>query len=336
MKKYKNGLVLGKMYPVTLGHIYLINTAIENCKTVHVIITHNSTQSIPGQVRYDALNKIYKNNSNVIIYLISDEGLPQSDSECESLDEFYSYWIPLVYSNVDELDVVFTSEDYGDSFAKYLNVEHYLVDKERINYPISGTKVRSNPFENWNFIPDEMKRFFIKRVAIMGPESVGKSTLTQNLANILNTNFVIEYGRLIYEINNSIELKDFIPISKGRQEIEDWIINSSNKYLICDTEDITTYIFSKLFFPNEYKSIESYFIDSIKSKPKYDLYILLKPDVNGVQDGTRKFLDSRVDHYQIIKSELISNNCNFIEIGGNWKERQEKSIEEILKLNIGK
>ena len=36
MKKYKNGLVLGKMYPVTLGHLHLIDTAIENA-TTHLV-----------------------------------------------------------------------------------------------------------------------------------------------------------------------------------------------------------------------------------------------------------------------------------------------------------
>ena len=38
-----------------------------------------------------------------------------------------------------------------------------------------------------------MRPFFVKRVVIMGPESVGKSTLTKNLAKHYNTNFVEEY-----------------------------------------------------------------------------------------------------------------------------------------------
>ena len=330
--KYKNSLVLGKMFPVTKGHLYLIDTALSQSEMVHVIITHNPSQSIPGEVRFEALKLCYDKVTNIKIYCVSDENLPAYDYECETLDEFYSYWIPLVYSQVDALDAVFTSEKYGDDFARYLGVEHVLVDQERKSVPISGTMVRNNPFKNWEFIPQSMRPFFVKRIAIMGPESVGKSTLTKNVSNNLGTNFVPEYGRLVYEINNSVTIDDFIPISKGRQEIEDWMIKYSKKYIICDTEDITTYLFSKMYCPNEYKKVEPYFLDVLKTKPKYDLYILLKPDCEGVQDGTRNFLEERMDHYDVIKSELINRGCNFVEVDGDWDERYKESLRLINEL----
>lgn len=331
--KYKNSLVLGKFYCVHLGHLFLIDTAISESEFVDVIITHNNSQFIPGEFRYSVLKEIYGNNNKVKIHLVSDDGMPQHDNECSSLDEFYSYWVPLVYSQVERLDAVFTSEDYGDDFARYLGIEHRLVDKERIKYPISGTKARNNPLDNWHFMPYEMRSFFIKRVALMGPESVGKSTLTENLSKFYKTNFVEEYGRTVFESNgNKISIDDFIPISKGRQDIENKNIRNSNKVIFCDTEDITTYLFSKMFFPNEYQKVEKYFKWSFLNKPKYDLYILLKPDCDGIQDGTRQFLDNRWNHYNEIKKELESQNCNFIEVEGNWDNRLKQSIKEINKI----
>lgn len=333
MKKFKNSLVLGKMYPFTKGHQYLIDYALTKSEIVHVIITHNTSQTIPGEVRFNAIKETYKKNNKVKVYSVSDEGLPAYDHECETLDEFYSYWVPLVYSQISELDAVFTSENYGDDFAKYLGVTHVLVDKDRINVPISGTMIRKDPHKYWNYIADTMKPFFVKRIAIMGPESAGKSTMTKNVSNNLGTNFVPEYGRLIYEINNSVTIDDFIPISKGRQEIEDWMIKYSKKYLICDTEDITTYIFSKMYCPDEYKKVEPYFLNALKTKPKYDLYILLKPDCEAVQDGTRNFLEERWNHYDVIKSELIKYDCNFVEVGGsNWDDRQKQVLKLINEI----
>jgi HTH-type transcriptional repressor of NAD biosynthesis genes len=329
---FKNSLVLGKFFPCHLGHLYLIDTAISQSEMVHVIMTHNLSQSIPGEVRFEALNAIYGNNPKVKIYSVSDEGLPQYDSECETLDQFYSYWVPLVYNQVEELDAVFTSEDYGDDFARYLGVKHILVDKERSKVPVSGTLVRSNPFQYWDFIPEPMKPHFVKRIVIMGPESCGKSTLTQNLANHYQTNFVIEYGRLVYENNGGVTIDDFIPISKGRQDLEDWMIKNSNKLLFCDTEDITTYLFSKMFYPDEYYKVEEYFKEALNSKPKYDLYILLSPDCDAVQDGTRQFLDDRWEHYDMIKNELVQSQCNFVEIGGDWDNRFKESKKLINDL----
>ena len=329
-KKYKNGLVLGKFYPPHNGHLYLIDTAIDNSEHVHVVCTHNKSQTIPGEVRVKALQEIYKDNQNVTIYSVSDDGLPQYDYECKSLDEFYSYWVPLVYNNIKELDVVFTSENYGDDFSRYLGVEHYLVDKERKKYPISGTKIRTNPLSNWSFIPDEVKPFFVKRVAIMGPESVGKSTLTQNLAKWFNTTYVEEYGRTVYENNgNTVSINDFIPISEGRQKIEDERIKKANKLLICDTEDITTYLFTEMYHPQSCEYVKKWFENKIKTKPKYDLYILLRPDCDAIQDGTRQFLESRWEHYYKIKAELVKNGCYFQEVDGDWDKRFSFSAEFI-------
>jgi len=332
-KKYKNGLVLGKFLPPHRGHLYLIDTAIESCDMVHVVATHNDTQPIPGKLRVDTLIEIYKNNPNVSIHSVDDSGLPQHDSECDTLDEFYSHWVPLVYNNVKELDVVFTSEDYGSDFAKYLEIEHVLVDKERLKYPVSGTKIRTNPFDNWEFIPDEIKPFFIKRIAIMGPESTGKSTLSKKLSTYFKTVFVPEYGRYVYENNgNKISIDDFIPISEGRQSLEDWLITKANKVIFCDTEDITTYIFSKMFFEKEYKSKEFWFLDKMKNK--FDLYILMKPECKAVQDGTRSFLEERWEHYEEIKKELTKQGCNYIEVGGEeWDERFDTCVE-IMRSNF--
>jgi HTH-type transcriptional repressor of NAD biosynthesis genes len=319
-----------KAYPPHLGHVYLIDTAIENSENVNVLLCYNNRQNIPGEIRFNALKSIFRDNKNVNIQLVYDGDLPQYDWECESLDEFYSYWVPFVYKHVDELDAVFTSEDYGDDFAKYLGIEHYLVDKERKKYPISATKIRTNPLKSWEYIPKEIKPYFVKRVALMGPESVGKSTLTINLAKYFETNCVEEWGRTVFENNgNTISLDDFIPVSKGRQELEDLKIKESNKLIFCDTEDITTYLFSKMYYPENYQQIESYFLKVLDEKDNYDLYLLLKPDCECVQDGTRQFLEERKEHYEQIKQELVNRKCNFFEIEGDWNKRLLDSIKII-------
>ncbi len=52
---------------------------------------------------------------------------------------------------------------------------------------ISGGQIRENPFRYWEYIPTEVKPFFVRTVAILGGESSGKSTLVNKLANIFNT-----------------------------------------------------------------------------------------------------------------------------------------------------
>lgn len=331
-KRFKNGLVLGKFLPPHKGHLYLIDTALNNCETVHLMVCHNPSQPIDGNLRYNALKNIY-NGKNINIYNFNDSHLPQYENECDTLDEFYDGWVNAVYSLINDLDVVFTSEDYGDDFANYLGVEHYLVDKERVKYPVSGTKIRTNPFEYWHFIPNEIKPHFVKRIAIMGPESCGKSTLTENLAKYYSTNFVHEYGRDIWEkYDGGLKIKNFKEISLGRQDLEDKLIYESNKIIISDTEDITTYIFSKMYCPDTYTDLEEWFLKRIESQYPYDIYILLSPDCEAVQDGTRQHLNERWEHFEEIKNELQKRNANYKIVGGSWDNRFNESIKIVNKL----
>jgi HTH-type transcriptional repressor of NAD biosynthesis genes len=330
-KRYRSSLVLMKAMPPHLGHLYLIDTAIKYSDHTHIVICHNSSQWIPGELRFNCIKEIYKDNTNVTVYIFDDTGLPQSDKESNSLDEFYSLWVPVVYGIVESLDVVFTSEDYGDDFARYLGIDHFLVDKDRRKYPISGTMIRNNPIKNWRFISDQIRPFFVKRVAIVGPESTGKSYLTQNLASYFNTNFLPEYGRLVAENKPNLEIDDFHHISEGRQELEDWLVGYSNGLIVCDTEDITTYTYSKMYCPDEYIKYEEYFTKKITSYD-YDLYILLEPNCDSVQDGTRKFLNGRVEHFNELKSNLERFCKMYITVGGDWSNRYVESKKLISDL----
>ncbi|WP_268648220.1 AAA family ATPase, partial [Escherichia coli] len=74
-------------------------------------------------------------------------------------------------------------------------IETILVDPERSFMNISGNQIRQDPFRYWDYIPTEVKPFFVRTVAILGGESSGKSTLVNKLANIFNTTSAWEYGR---------------------------------------------------------------------------------------------------------------------------------------------
>ena len=334
MKKYESAYVLGKFMPFHLGHKYLIDTAAKLSKKVTVLVGSLPTEPIPGELRYNWVKETYKDNK-VVDVKWCNEVLPQYPEENP---EFWNIWVDVAKRYCpSDIDVIFTSELYGDPYAKHLGIKHHLVDLDRKKFSVSGTLSRNDPFGYWDYLPDVVKPYFVKRVVIMGPESTGKSTLSINLAKHYNTEFVEEYGRTVYEENGMhVDIDDFIKISIGRQKIEDEKIKVANKILFCDTEDITTYYFSKEFYPNDYEKVEDFLLGELNRKKNYDLYILLKPDCEGVQDGTRSFLSERERHYQIIKNLLIERGCEFVEIEGGWKERFDKSINvinnKILKL----
>ena len=326
-KQYKSAYVLGKFMPFHNGHKFLIDTAIANSEKVTVVVGTLPTEPIPGEIRYKWVKEQYRTNPNVTVCWIN-EVLPQTPEE--DPEHFWDIWVEVAKRFCPDVDVIFTSEIYGDPYAQHLGIKHHLVDIDRQIVPVSGTLVRQDPFAMWYYLPDHVKPYFVKRIAIMGAESCGKSTLTKELAKVYNTNYVEEYGRTVWEDNGGyVSVSDFMKISDGRQMIENAMIKQSNKLLFTDTEDLTTQLFLNMY--HRYTgdigvdwgivNADEYLLKKLRENKPYDLYILMKPDCDAVQDGTRQFLDERWDHYNKLKEGMTNRAYDFVEVGGSWANR---------------
>jgi len=86
----------------------------------------------------------------------------------------------------------------------------------------------------------------IKKIAITGPESTGKSELAKKLAKHYNTVWVPEFSReYIDNINRPYDYDDIIEIAKGQLNREKEAEKKANKFLFCDTELIVAKIWSE-------------------------------------------------------------------------------------------
>ncbi len=237
----------------------------------------------------------------------------------------------------EDLDLIVSAEEYGKVYAEKLGIDSITLPIERKDFPVSGTSVRDNPFLQWAFLPDVVRPYYVKRIAIMGAESCGKSTLTKLLAKHFSTVYVEEYGRTLYEQQNGrLDEMDFIDIQKGRQIIEDALMKQANKFLFCDTEDITTVVSFDLYYPNGSIKVKQKIWANMYLKKPYDLYILLKPDCPAIQDGTRGYLEVRERHHENLKAVLDARECNYVEVGGSFQNRFKVTREMIQRFIMHK
>lgn len=66
-----------------------------------------------------------------------------------------------------------TSEEADASqYLEHLGIKTALVDPKRMFMNISGAQIRENSFRYWEYIPTEVKPFFVLTVAILGDEQV--------------------------------------------------------------------------------------------------------------------------------------------------------------------
>lgn len=165
----------------------------------------------------------------------------------------------------------------------------------------------------------------IKKIAIVGPESTGKSTITQQLAKHYNTLWVPEYARYYCAaLTEPCNLQDEINMYHGQVALEASILAIVEKNLIfCDTTFITVKIWSDEVFGETPQVV----MDALPNYT-YDLYLLMDIDLPWQEDPLRDFPHKRAHFMQIWHQELQSLNANYVIINGQ-EERMENAISAV-------
>lgn len=318
-----SGLVLGKFLPPHKGHQYLVDFAQENVDKLYIVVDNISNDVIPVKQRMKWMKSMFPKAE----VLTLRKELPQHPEEAPT--DFWQRWEAGLKEILPEkIDKVFASEDYGEKLASMLGAKFNIVDKDRANVPICATKIREMPIKFWDYIVDVAKPYFCKRVCIFGPESTGKSTLTEKLAEFFKTTYVPEYAKSVIErCKGDIKYENMEEIIIGHhQEIEDKV-QIANKVLFVDTDAITSKIWSNELF-GKYPKIA----DEIIPKDKFDTYLLLNVDVPWVNDIHRYRPDNRQDFFNVCKKELEHYKRTFEIISGDWDKRFQTAKSSVNKL----
>lgn len=315
----KRGLVIGKFMPIHNGHIALINFAASQCDELIVSMSFTPADKIDPVLRFEWIKEIFKDQFKVKPAIISDD----FDDETLPLNERTNAWAIRMREVYPKIDILFSSEFYGAPFASNLQAEHILFDEPRKSIPVSATLIRNHPFQYWEFIPKEVRPYFVKKICFYGPESTGKSTMAKKMALHYQTTFVPEVARELIN-SNDITIDDIIEIGTAQTERVKEKTNSANKLVFCDTDLITTKIYSQ-YYLNEVPQI----LNDLEKEICYDLYFLLDIDVEWVADHLRDFGDRRLEMFNLFKSELEKREIAYIQISGDYKTREEK-IREII------
>jgi HTH-type transcriptional repressor of NAD biosynthesis genes len=320
--KTKKGMILGKFLPPHKGHCYLIDFAKNFVDDLTIVVGTLKNEPIEGKLRFQWIKELYP-ELNVVH--LTDEN-PQDPSEHP---DFWNIWKNSLNNVLPyKPDYVFASEKYGHRLASELGAMFIPVNISRDIIPISATEIRNNPFKNWQYIPDIVKPYFVKKVCIFGPESTGKSTLSKNLAKHYQTSFVPEYARVyLEEKNGEVFYDDMEYIAQGQKSSEKALIKKANKIIFSDTDILTTYIWSEFLF----NKCEKWIFEESK-KLNYDLYLLTDVDVPWVKDIVRYLPNERISFMGKCEYELKKRNFPYKKISGSWDNRFESACLEVDKL----
>jgi len=163
----------------------------------------------------------------------------------------------------------------------------------------------------------------VHKIAITGPESTGKSALTQQLAAHFNDPFVKEYAReYIDKLDRPYSEEDILIISQNQIALEESAASGADHFLFCDTELLVSRIWSLHKYGRCHPWIEQQIVSN-----KYDLVLLCDIDLPWEYDPQRENPDNREFFFEWFKSEMQNFKMNYRIISGIGTHRLENAIK---------
>ena len=167
------------------------------------------------------------------------------------------------------------------------------------------------------------------RICLFGPESTGKSTLAAKLAAHYQTVFCPEYAKeYLAAQNGDIALKDIPALAAGQRRSESAAEERANGILICDTDLLTTEIWSRWLFADC-----PAWIGALGDAAAYDVYLLMDIDTPWVQDIHRYLPDNRADFLDVCKKTLEAKGRPYHLLSGTWDDKFANACRTIESLN---
>ncbi len=165
------------------------------------------------------------------------------------------------------------------------------------------------------------------RVAIVGPESSGKSTLAAALAERYGTRFVPEASRAYYDVKGVVyEIADILPIARAQKAAEDEAARSARGLLFLDTDLLTITVWSHVLYGDCPAEAEE-----LAEAQRLDLALLLSPDLPWTFDPQRCHPEpaQRENFFDRLQSGLTRLGRRFTVVAGQGPERLSSAVAAV-------
>jgi NadR type nicotinamide-nucleotide adenylyltransferase len=312
-----SGFLLGRFMPPHAGHILLCETARRLVDRLTILVCAQPDDPIPGPLRLAWMRQLFPDCR----VLGHDAAVPRRPEDDPDL------WREIVKAaHPEPIDRLFAGDANGARLAEAVGAAFVLVGP-RVHPDLSGAAVRADPWGHWRHLPAPVRPYFARTICLHGPESTGKSVLSERLARHFGTIWTPEYGRVHCELfGYDLDGADHVTIAEVQQAMIAASLPWCERRLIADTDALTTAAWAIM--------ILGHVPDALVMAPLADLYLLTDIDVPWKDDGTRYFPDEerRRAFMRACRDVLTRAGARWVEISGSWEERFAKAVAAIEEL----
>jgi len=177
-------------------------------------------------------------------------------------------------------------------------------------------------------VPAEPVHAVVRRVALLGGESSGKTTLAIALARHLGTAWVREYGRQRWEeLRETLSAEELLAVGRRQVAMEDEALPAARHgWLVCDTTALTTLqycLHDHGSAPDELRAL---------ARRRYDLTVLCQPDFDFVQDGCRRDDGFRAAQHAWTLARLAEMGVSPLLARGTVADRLQQVLQAMAAL----
>ncbi|GAB4416313.1 MAG: hypothetical protein OHK0039_25600 [Bacteroidia bacterium] len=160
------------------------------------------------------------------------------------------------------------------------------------------------------------------RIAIVGPESTGKTALAQALATYHACPWVPEYARAyLARLGRPYALHDLAAIACGQQAAEDRLCDPRKPYLFCDTTPLVVQVWSEV----KYGHCPAAIADLVQPD-RYALHLLTYPDLPWVYDPLRESEGQLLALFDRYHAALDATGLPFAVVCGVGRARLDAAL----------
>ncbi len=171
---------------------------------------------------------------------------------------------------------------------------------------------------------------------IIGPESTGKSTLCEQLADYYSTMWVKEYAREYLDTyGTKYTYEDLYKIAEGQMKNEKNVIDrlpvrgrmeEQKTSVFIDTDLYVIKVWSEFVF----NKCDNRILTAI-ANCRYDLYLLCNIDLAWIKDSMREYpnLRTREKLFYYYKEALVNESVPWATISGNYQERFRQAVAAV-------